>query len=91
MAEQNRTPRKVGVYDRPAGADRPPLARRLVYVLVVVALIASLYFFLWRASDAHTAPRAAWIDTPEADTPYPPSGSHVPSADRTNRLPPRSS
>ena len=55
MSEQNRRARKVGVYDRPANADRPSYVRRLVYVLpIAIAVIGILYFLLWRTADART-------------------------------------
>jgi hypothetical protein len=55
MNEPNRQPRKVGVYDRPANADRPRHVRRLVYVVAIVMVIISiLYFLLWRTAEART-------------------------------------
>ena len=55
MSEPNRQPRKVGVYDRPANADRPRYVRRLVSVVAIVfALISIVYFLLWRTADART-------------------------------------
>ena len=38
--------RKVGVYDRPAGADRFRNMRVWLIVIGVVASVASTYFFL---------------------------------------------
>ena len=42
--EQNR--KRVGVYDRPAGADRFRNVRVWVIVIAVAASVASAYFFL---------------------------------------------
>ena len=42
--EQNR--KRVGVYDRPAGADRLRNVRVWVLVIAVAASVASAYFFL---------------------------------------------
>ncbi len=38
------TPRKVGMYDRPATANRQPMLI-IIAVLAVVAVLISLYFF----------------------------------------------
>jgi hypothetical protein len=42
--EQNR--KRVGVYDRPAGADRFRNVRVWVIVIAVAASVASAYFYL---------------------------------------------
>jgi hypothetical protein len=42
--EQNR--KRVGVYDRPAGADRFRNVRVWVLVIAVAASVASAYFYL---------------------------------------------
>jgi len=42
--EQNR--KRVGVYDRPAGADRFRNVRVWVILIAVAASVASAYFFL---------------------------------------------
>jgi len=42
-SEQNR--KKVGVYDRPAGADRARKLKVLALVFAAVASVASVYFF----------------------------------------------
>jgi len=53
MSESNKPARKVGVYDRPAGADRPANVRRVIYIVAVaLALIATLYLLVWRTAEA---------------------------------------
>ena len=39
-------PRKVGIYDRPASADRPSLLLIGIIVLIIIALIAATLFYL---------------------------------------------
>ena len=67
MTERDRTPRKVGVYDRPASADRPALTRWLVYVFVVVALILGLlYLLFWRNAEGRSE-RGAAVSVPSEE------------------------
>jgi len=39
-------PSKVGIYDRPASADRPSLLLIGIIVLIIIALIAATLFYL---------------------------------------------
>jgi hypothetical protein len=47
MPDQEPPKRTVQMYDRPAGADRPPLARiiLIVVVLLLAALLAAKFIF----------------------------------------------
>lgn len=44
-AQPNHSPRKVGMYDRPATANRQPMLMIIIAVLAIVAVLISLYFF----------------------------------------------
>ena len=44
MATDNETRKTVGIYDRPASADRPRTRTLALAVIVVVLVIAAIYF-----------------------------------------------
>lgn len=48
MQDDNASPtestRKVGVYDRPASADRPKTRTLAIAVIVIVVVVAVIYF-----------------------------------------------
>lgn len=43
--EKPKPARKVGIYDRPASADKPQLARKLL-LLIILLLVAALIWYL---------------------------------------------
>ncbi len=44
MPDETRNTRRVGVYDRPASADRPRTRTLAIAVIVVLAVVAVIYF-----------------------------------------------
>ena len=44
MAEEQENRRRVGVYDRPASADRPRTGKLAIIAIVVIAVVAVIYW-----------------------------------------------
>jgi hypothetical protein len=51
MEEPKTLRRKVGVYDRPASADRARYIRAVIYVIAIVLGVIGLVFFLMSEAD----------------------------------------
>lgn len=46
--EKPRPARKVGIYDRPASADKPRTGRKLLLLIVLLLIVALIWYLLLR-------------------------------------------